>query len=803
MVTEVPPSHRGEAFGAPGIEPRWTSSQKDGVGSAYSASSLVWFTLSHGILNEIYYPTVDRPQVRDMEFLLTDGETFVHEEKRDLEWKCRPVDAHSLGYRLVGEAPGGLYRIEKSVIADPHQPTVLVHAKVVAPKKVLARLRLFVLLAPHLGVGGRGNSGRRVSVVGREVLVASKGGEWLALGASTPFLRTSCGFAGSSDGWQDLHRHKGMRYEFDSATDGNIALTGEIDIRGSSEFTLGLAFGNSQHCASTALFQSLGIPYSDHLDRFVRQWQRACPHIDSLDEAAGDEGVLYHVSHSLLRAHEDKTYAGAIVASLSIPWGQHRGDEDIGGYHLVWTRDLCNSATGLLAAGDRDTPLRALIYLATSQQEDGGFYQNFWINGEPYWRGIQLDEVAFPAILAWRLARARALKDFDPLPLVLGAARYLVMNGPATQQERWEENSGYSPSTLAAEIAALVCAADLARESGDGVTARFLLEAADHIEAHIEAWTVTTSGSLHPEVPRHFVRIAPADVSDPTHRADPDGAVLEIRNRGPEEEFRFPARDVVDAGFLELVRYGIRRGGDPLFEDSLRVVDHVLRVETPRGPAWRRYNHDGYGQAEGGGPFRGHGRGRPWPLLTGERGHYELAAGRDAAPFLRALEGFSRPSFMLPEQIWDEPDLPEKELRFGGPTGAATPLLWAHGEYVRLLRSYADGEVFDKIAPVADRYLRGKGRKDLEIWSFHRQVARCGAGSTFRVLARAPFFLVSTLDGWLSRERTPSVGTGIGIHFADLPIPRDRDATLEFTFLWPLAGREEGRSFRVEVTARP
>jgi glucoamylase len=282
-----------------------------------------------------------------------------------------------------------------------------------------------------------------------------------------------------------------------------------------------------------------------------------------------------------------------MIASLSIPWGEAKGDEDTGGYHLVWTRDMVNSVTGLLAAGHTETAFRALIYLATSQQADGGFPQNFWINGDPYWRGIQLDEVAFPILLAWRLRRENALQDFDPYSLVKRAASYLIRNGPATQQERWEEAGGYSPSTLASSIAALICAASFAREREDDVTGQFLEEYADFLECHIEAWTVTTDGMAIPENKRHYIRIHPVDVYNTCPNEDPNNGIVTLANQPLGVRREFPAKEIVDAGFLELVRYGIRRPEDPLVVDSLRVVDAVLKLEPPVGPCWHRYNHDG------------------------------------------------------------------------------------------------------------------------------------------------------------------------------------------------------------------
>jgi glucoamylase len=791
------------AFGGPGIAPRWTQSTKDAIGTAYSAGSTVWFTVSAGVLNEAYHPTIDRPQIRDLQYLVTDGETFFHEERRSLDSTLEPLEERVLGVRIVNDDRDGRYRIVKEVIADPHQPCILVHTRIEGEPRLLAKLRLFVLLAPHLDVGGWDNTGCVAEVAGRTFLTATKHGVWLAMAASNPFVRSSCGYVGTSDGWTDLSHDFRMDWEFDVAAYGNVALLGEIDLERRREFTLGLAFGNSLHHATTTLVQSLGFPFAGHRARFVEQWARACRQMAPLESASADGGRLYHASHRLLLAHEDKTYPGAMIASLSIPWGEIKGDEDgMGGYHLVWTRDMVNSATGLLASGNTETPLRALIYLACSQQPDGGFHQNFWINGEPYWRGTQLDEVAFPIVLAWKLREADALRDFDPYPMVLRAAAYLVQHGPATPQERWEENSGYSPSTLAAEIAALTCAASFARERGDEATAAFLQRHADFLEAHVDAWTVTTAGTLVPGITRHFIRIRPVDPGDPSPDEDPNRGVVTIRNRRFGERADFPAKDVVDGGFLELVRYGIRRAGDPLIEDSLRVVDACLRVETPAGPCWRRYNHDGYGQRDDGSAYDGWGTGRAWPLLTGERGHYELAAGRNVAPYIRAMEGFASTAGLLPEQVWDAAAVPGTRLTPGAPTGAAMPLMWAHAEYIKLLRSARDGVVFDRIPAVVERYGRSGHDRALEAWTFKRRVRSVPPGTTLRIEAGAPFRLHRTATEWRERSDSDSKPTALGISFADVPIPPDQVAPLRFTFFWPGEQRWEGRDFAVEV-ARP
>ena len=789
-----------EAFGRPGIEPRWTHGGKDGVGTAYATPSRIWFTLWNGIITEVYYPTVDRPQIRDLQFLVTDGESFFHEEKRHLLTRVERLSRHALEYRMTNTDTQGRYTIVKDILTDPHLSCVLQRTQLLGDQYFLSRLRLYILCAPHIEVGGRGNNAYVVEVAGRQILAAEKRGTWLVLAATAPFARLSCGYVGRSDGWTDLADNFQMDWEFDCALDGNVALTGEVELKNYKGFTVGLALGESLHNAATILFQAIGIPFTEQRKRYREQWNRPCRKILPLEKVSGDRGHLYHGSFSLLLAHEDKTYPGALIASLSIPWGEAKGDEDMGGYHLVWTRDMVNSAMGLLAAGNTETAFRGLIYLAASQQADGGCPQNFWIEGEPYWRGIQLDEVAFPILLAWRLRRENALRDFDPYSMVMRAASYLIHHGPATQQERWEEVGGYSPSTLASNIAALICAASFAREHRDSATSEFLEGYADFLECHVEAWTVTTEGALVPEIQRHFIRIHPVDVYNPCPNEDPNHGALTIYNRPPEAQTEFLAKEIVDAGFLELVRYGIRRPTDSLIVDSLRVVDAVLKVETPFGPCWRRYNHDGYGQREDGGSFDGWGKGRAWPLLTGERGHYELAAGHNAKSFIRAMEGFSSGTGLLPEQIWDEANRPKVYIHLGRPTGSAMPLMWAHAEYIKLLRSVYDGQVFDLIPEVADRYIKNrKSCKPLEIWKPNRQVCTVKKRHTLRIMAPASFRLHWSGNDWRNVEDTLSCATALGIDFVDIPVTPSQRAPIRFTFLWTSNGRWEGRNYEVAV----
>ncbi len=785
------------APGGPGIEPRWTHGAKVAVGTAYSTSSHVWYTLDSGCVTEVYFPTIDTPQIRDFQFLFTDGETFFHDERRNFVGEVECVSEAALGFHVVNREKQGRYTIHKTILGDPHQNCLLINSRVEAPPDLMAKLRMYVLCAPHLEVGGWHNNGQVVEHGNVRILVAYKGSTWLAITATVPILEASCGYVGVNDGWTDLADNYQLDFQYQEARDGNIALTGRLDLSQTTEFTVGMAFGTSEHDALSTLAQSLSIPFDHTRDSFVSQWDRTSKRFALA--ANSKDAKLFERSVNLLLAHEDKTYPGAMIASLSIPWGDQKSDDELGGYHLVWTRDLVKSVSALLAAGDLSTPLRALIYLAVSQREDGGFYQNFWIDGRPYWKGVQLDEVAFPVLLAWRLWKQNALGNFAPFDMVRRATGFLICEGPVTPQDRWEEAQGYSPSTLTAHIAALICAAECFDSRGDHTTADFVRDYADFLESHIERWTVTTQGTLVPGISRHYIRINPAGAADCSDE-DPNCGTLILANQPPGSRYEYPAKDIVDAGFLELVRYGVRSADDPIIQDSVRVVDAVLKVETPYGPSWRRYNHDGYGQKDDGTSFSGWGRGRAWPLLTGERGHYEIAAGHDASDYLRALENFSQGIGLIPEQIWDAPDLPAEHLYCGGPTDSAVPLLWAHSEYVKLRRSVTDGRVFDCIHPVYDRYVRGNGeRRAIEVWKSNRQVQNIAAGTLLRVQASAPFLLHWTNNEWSEVTDTRSQDTSLGIYFADIVVARDQAAPIRFTFLWTDENRWEGMDYTVQV----
>jgi glucoamylase len=786
------------AFGAPGIAPRWASSAKEGLGTSASGSCRLWFTLSHGIVNEIYYPTVDQPNTRDFEFLISDDETFCHEEKRDLDHRIDYPELNSLFYRLTNSERSGRYQVIKEILTDPERPVLLIHTTLkVLDASLRGKLHLYALLAPHIKRFGAGNSGWCSEIGAHELLRAEREGFHLVMGCDLGFLRRSVGYVGYSDGWQDLMDNFKMDWEFTAAENGNIALMGEIDLRRGTEFTVAVALGESYQSAAANLLQSLTTPFELERNSYVGQWQGtvAGPQYDFSSDTS-DQGGTYRLSRSVLLAHEDKLFQGALVASMSIPWGETKGDDDIGGYHLVWTRDLVQSATALLASGALDTPLRALVWLAVIQRPDGSFPQNSWVDGTAFWPGLQLDEVAAPILLAWRLRRA-GINSFDPWVMISRAATYLMLQGPTTAQDRWEENAGYSPYTLAMVIAGLVATAEIAQDHGAMDTADFLLEYADWLVAHLEEWMVTTHGELVAGFPRHYLRITPTDSESPDPHPDPNSVMISVANGGG----LYPARNVIGGDFLYLVRLGILDPNDPVVRDSIQVVDRVIQYDFPPGPCWRRYNHDGYGQKDDGSAFDGTGEGRSWPILTGERGHYELAAGADPMPFIKAMEEFANSGGMITEQLWDAADLPLQDLLRGKPTGAAMPLCWSHAEYIALVRSRHDGVCFDRVETAYQRYVVNPVQSRHDIWSFRHQRRHLRLGTILRIIVAAKATIVWSADHWASTNKSDTTTCdGLDLWFADLPTKElPIGALVEFTFFWIDSQRWEGRNWQIDI----
>jgi glucoamylase len=624
----------------------------------------------------------------------------------------------------------------------------------------------------------------------------------LALACSAPWRKRSVGFAGTSDSWRDLSQHFRMTWEYDRAENGNVALAGEIDLAAcQGEFILALGFGGVWAEAGQQALSSLLTSYDSIRRDYVLHWQNWHKTLRKIDEKPRERD-LYRASMAVLRSHESKDFLGGIIASLSIPWGFNKGDEDLGGYHLIWPRDLVENAGGLLAAGACDDALRVLNYLEATQEAGGQWAQNMWLDGRPYWNGLQMDETAFPILLV-DLLRREAPASFGSCqrwwPMVRKAAAFLVVNGPVTQQDRWEEDGGYSPFTLAAEVAALLAAAEIAQAVGQARPAEFLREVADTWNDNIERWTYAVNSDLARQigVDGYYVRITPPDGDG---AASPLQGFVPIKNRPVSSNA--PAVEIVSPDALALVRFGLRAPDDPRILNTVKVIDALLRVKLPQGPCWYRYNCDGYGEQEDGSPYDGTGIGRTWPLLAGERAHYELAAGRPASAeaLLGVMEYSTGSSRLIPEQVWDADDIPERELFKGKASGSACPLVWAHSEYIKLRRSLLDGRVFDQPPQTVERYLVQRKSARFFNWRYNNKPRTLPCGKKLRLLLMDPALVHWSIDGWRTTQDTDTSDSRWNLHYVDLPTERLAAAReIVFTFFWKNAQRWEGRDFKVAV----
>jgi glucoamylase len=780
---------QSDAPGQPGIDPTWTSSAKDAIGCPLGPPRL-WFTLGHGIVNEVYYPRVDIPQIRDLGFIIADGRGFWAEVKRVAAYDIRFLAEGAPAFEITHHHERYHFRLRVS--PDPRRDVLAIEFHLEGDPG----LRPFVIVAPHLGATGHGNRAAVEKQAGRKVLVATQGPFALALAAVDELQRDglgqcSAGYVGYSDGWQDFAHNAAMTWSYPKAGPGNVALMGALPRQG----TLALGFASSAESAATLAIATLLQPFENVLRQQIAEWEewqarrseRYAPPID-LPASVADQ---FLVSTIVLRAHIDKTYPGAMVASLSIPWGD--SGEERGGYHLVWPRDLVACAGALLALGAEQETRDTLRYLIATQQADGHWNQNQWLGGRPFWQGLQLDETGAPVLLAAALAEHTALGGIRIEDMARGALSFIACNGPVTGQERWEENAGINAFTLAVVIAALVEGAAFLPANAQS----WALDLADFWNASIESWLAVSGTELAARlgVNAYYIRIAPPRVLGLGLAALQQPILL--HNRGGSAES--PASEVIGTDFLQLVRFGLRQADDPLILQSIAVADRLLKVDVPAGPVWRRYTGDGYGEHDDGAPYNGTGHGRPWPLLTGERGHYELVAGRDPLPYLQAMSGMSSRLGLIPEQVWDGTPIPARELKFGCPSGSARPLAWAHAEFAKLVVSRQLGRPVDRPGAVWQRYRGRRPAMSRAFWFPHAPIGEISWGSHLVVALPQPALIRwSASDGRAEAEAT-TADTGLGFHAVDLDTTNVAPGR-QIGVSW--AGRQGGAAsgeFRVSV----
>lgn len=719
---------------APGVPSVWAPSAKDFLGTSASDTSKVYFTGAEGVLTEVFYPTVDNAQNVDLQFLVTDANKTWGDEERQQKHDIVQVNKRSMVWQTTSTDNDGRWKITKKFFSDPTSPTVIqrVTFETLEPGKTVKDYNVYVLNNPSINNTGSGSAStqcnspastggdnsRTLSSGSRTFLVASEPNSTSsALTTSLPWknvdgnVMVSNGFVGKSDGFTDLLSSKDqtMDWHYEGAFGGNVAQMGWLDFgnttASSISFDVVLGFGKNESEAMDVANATLNSDLVALEGTYTKEWEA---YTKGLKDQGGLADDQYYLAAMTLKSIQDKTN-GAMVAGPATPWGETNGDGNQGGYHLVWPRDLFKFASSLIAAGDTTSANKAVNYLFNVQmQSNGRFPQNSYVDGRIYWNGTQMDQTAMPIILAWKLDRT------DLWPRIKLAAEYLAKNGPYTDQERWEEMAGYSPSTIAAEISGLVCAADLAKKSNDPDAASFYLKKADEWRNNVANWTFTNTG-FHGNG-KYYIRI--------TANQDPnDDVELEFKNGTGKNGERY----IIDGGFLELVRLGAMSPSDWTILETIPEYDAILKQTISvngdkSADAWFRYNYDGYGEHNDGRNFDGTGRGRLWPIFTAERGIYEVAkSGKGAVgdSYLKALKAFSSEAGFIPEQVWNkstsltgwETTTPADSIP-GTATRSIRPLSWAMGEYINLIEAMHNNES-DAPKVVCDRYACNKPQTDV------------------------------------------------------------------------------------------
>lgn len=778
----------GKAPSAIWRHPVWSTARKSCVGTALGSGKL-WFTIGGGIVTEVFYPRIDIPQIRDLGFIVADDQGFWQELKTLPEPQLELDDPHVP--LPILRHHHDRFEFTLKVCADPERDVLLLDFQLEGDNA----LRPYLLCSARLGEDAENNRAWVSDWEGRPVLWAEQGPFGLALicrdADGYPVLeRRSVGEVGASDLWQDFHQNGRMQWEYQEAGPGEVALAGRLPRQG----TLAAGLGTSKEAAATKAWSSLAAGFQSRAADYSAGWHTWHKRHPTPRGFARKLPIvaqtLYARSANILKVHEDRTFPGALVASLSVPWGE--ASESRGGYHLVWSRDLVEGAGALLALGAVAEARQVLTYLISTQQADGHWLQNQWLGGKAFWQGVQLDETGFPVLLAAALRQADALEEIAVIDMISRALHFIVHEGPVTGQDRWEEDGGVNLFTLAIAIAALVEGADFL----GGKASDCALMLADYWNARLEEWTFVQGTDLAErfQVPGYYVRITPADV------LVQDGANNEwvcIKNRAHDPHL--PASEQVANDFLQLVRYGLRSADDPRIVASVKVMDGLLKTDTPSGPVWHRYNGDGYGEHADGSPFDGTGIGRGWPLLVGERGHYALAVGEDALPYINAMAAMTGQGGLLPEQIWDTNPIPGKGLFPGHPSGSAMPLVWAHSEFVKLCHSMVKGAPVDRPAATWKRYQGKRPEIGYRLWRLRQRPRQIFAGQELRILLQAPFTVHWGMNGWQSVQDLDSEDWGLG-HVATLS-GRNWSAgeNLQFTLRWRDSGDWQGEDFHIDI----
>lgn len=768
------------------FHPTWANAQKDLVSTTIGLSRF-YFTLAGGIITEIFYPRIDTPQVKDIGFIIADNNGFWIELKK--------MNNYSLEF-IKDEVPALIihhkhkrFKMDLKICPGSKRDVLLIDFNLSGDKSV----------KPYLMLNSRlGGSSNNVALVGnwegKDVLWAY--GEPFALAllcrnlqGTSELYDLSVGHLGETDIWQDFNKNQCMTVSYNETWPGDVVLGGRLPQKG----TLALGLSSSKESAAMLAWSSLmdgfEVAWDNHIKMWT-QWHKNINYSTDLKSLPQKALQLFKRSVNVIKAHEDHSYAGAIVASLSTPWGET--SQSGGGYHLVWSRDLVETATALVALELYEDARNVLCYLMATQQENGFWLQNFWLSGQPFWQGIQLDETAFPVILAASLHKHDQLNNIPVEDIIRKALSFIIKYGPSTDQDRWEEDSGINTFTLAIAIAALVEGSIFLNEKEKECA----LMLADYWNMRLEDWTFAYDSDLARKlnVKGYYIRIAPKDVL--IHQGAKSEHIF-IKNRAKDPNL--PAMDQIATDFLQLCRYGLRDAKDSHITESIKAIDKILKTDTPSGPVWHRYNGDGYGEHIDGSAFNGTGKGRGWPLLVGERGHYAILNGEDPMLYINTMVNMCGKGGLLPEQVWENKPILEKNLYPGKPSGSAMPLVWAHSEFIKLCLSAIKGYPVDRPANTFERYKSKKPNVDYYIWKPNHGFRYLPQGKDLYFFFDKKVTIHWGINNWSNIQDTKSQDYGLAyIGYLNVSNLKEGE-TVEFTFYYDDLDKWQNEDFEITI----
>jgi glucoamylase len=669
--------HFGEAPNGPGMAGIWGRPDKQGF--LATLTQPVSATIAEGILSEVYCPSLDRAQTRDTQLIFVMGNTVL-EERKDFTHEVTRYPK-SLAYHVSSTSRLIPIRIEKDIVLDPNQPTVVINYQLFidtaqAPK-------IYVLHNPAADNTAGGDAmfiSAGANQPGEMLSYQSdrRGDEPQVLAKRTAQLLVinrvaedgATGFEGVNGPWNQLTQYRSLPYKYTVARNGNVAgALGFTPTSNQTQLSVALTFTAEQEGISPlpVLRDQAAKSLRTSAEQLIYQQQQ---HWGAYLSSLNQIGRQLEPHVLVIKGMEDKFFPGAIVAGPAKPSlpdsvelteydyesARLRSGDANGGYHRVWPRDLVQMALGLMAAGDYQTAYNVAGYLRKTQKPDGTFWQNTWVNGEPSWRGFQIDQTGFPIILVGKLLETGMVSYGDFRNMVVRAADALVKYGPYTGQERWEENGGLSPNSIAIATQGLLEAAWLERVS-DPARSQLYTNTAQKWKDGLIYWSFVENGNLG----RNYferIHVGPIDSNDHT-------TILHIAN-GPFGGNAFEENEIMDGGFLQWILSGLFNANDPRFSSSIALYDVVARAPAPGGMGYLRYNHDAYGTNH---------VGKAWPLLSGERALAAIMRGEDPTPHVNVLFASVNPTTGI---MCEQAGM------------SVCPLGWAHAEALLVARSLQD-----------------------------------------------------------------------------------------------------------------